>query len=120
MKKYRVLICEDDEGITDVAHIVLSEAGYDVKVVDKKKEILNLVKTWHPDLILLDLWMPEASGEEITRALKATAEYKSIPIIIVSASKDTEKIALAAGADDFLSKPFDIAELEKKVAFFCK
>jgi DNA-binding response OmpR family regulator len=120
MKKYRVLICEDDEGISDVAQIVLSEAGYEVKVVDKKKEILNLIKTWQPHLILLDLWMPEASGEEIIRMLKSNSTFQNIPIIIVSASKDTEKIAIAAGANDFLSKPFDISDLEQKVAFFCK
>jgi PleD family two-component response regulator len=60
--------------------------------------------------------MPEMNGEEITRSLKANTNTQHIPIVIVSASRDTEKVARKVGADDFISKPFDIIELEEKVA----
>jgi DNA-binding response OmpR family regulator len=114
MKK--VLICDDDDGIVDVAQIILQERGYTVQTLTQSGDIFDKVKSFDPNLILLDLWMPEMNGEEITRSLKANTNTQHIPIVIVSASRDTEKVARKVGADDFISKPFDIIELEEKVA----
>ena len=110
-----ILVCDDDEGIIDVTNIVLTEKGYDVKTVSNCKNIFQKIKQFRPCVILLDLWMPDMTGDEITRILKDDYETKDIPVIIVSASKDTEKVARLAGADDFICKPFDIDELEQKV-----
>ena len=110
-----VLICEDDEGIIDVTTIVLQEKGYKVIPLLDCQKVYEYVDTYKPDIILLDLWMPDINGEEVTRTLKSNDHTKHILIIIISANKDTEKIAKNAGADTFLCKPFDIEELEQTV-----
>ncbi len=111
----KVLICDDDEGIVDVAGIVLSEAGYDVIKVIASEEIFTVISNIQPDIILLDLWMPNLSGEKIAKQLKNQEKTKHIPVIIMSASRKTEQTAKTAGADDFICKPFDIEELEEIV-----
>ncbi|HEX2914523.1 MAG TPA: response regulator [Chloroflexia bacterium] len=116
MKDKSVLICEDDEGIIDVAQIVLEEMGYTVIVQNDSTNIFARIEEVQPHLILLDLWMPGLSGAEITRRLKADARTQFIPIIIMSANRDTARIAQEAGADAFLAKPFDISALEEVVA----
>lgn len=110
-----VLICDDDEGIIDVASIILSDAGYDVIAITESREVLSLATKSNPQLILLDLWMPNMSGEEVTKELKQNPKTSNIPIIIISASRNTEDIARRIGADHFICKPFDIDELEKVV-----
>jgi CheY-like chemotaxis protein len=110
-----VLVCEDDEGITDIAQIVLESRGYNVIIQNDSTGVYNRIAEVKPDLILLDLWMPGLSGEEITRQLKADPQTKHIPIIIMSANKDTAQIAREAGAEAFLAKPFDIVALENIV-----
>lgn len=112
----RVLICDDDDGIVYVAQIILQERGYDVQTITQSDQIYEHVRRFNPNVILLDLWMPEISGEEITRTLKQNSSTQHIPIVIVSASRDTEKVAKNVGADDYIFKPFDIEELEEKVA----
>lgn len=114
MKK-TILVCDDDDGILDVVTIILNEMGYKVIALCDSEEVLTFVEHSPPDLILLDLWMPNISGEELTVKLKKNIKSQLIPIIIISASKDTEKIASDSGADDCLIKPFDIEELENMV-----
>ena len=111
----KVLICDDDDGIVEVATIVLEDVGYDVVSITSAEKIVELASEKKPDVILMDLWMPEVSGEEATKMLRAEKNTKDIPIIIVSANKDTEQIAIRAGANDFICKPFDIDELEGMV-----
>ena len=115
MSERCVLICEDDEGITEVAQIVLESKGYRVVTQSDSANIYQKIEEIKPDLILLDLWMPGLSGEEITRYLKEGSQTRHIPIIIMSANKDTEQIARSAGAENFIAKPFDIADLEDMV-----
>jgi len=113
MKK--ILICEDDEGIVDVTTIVLQEKGYSVESTMNGNDIMRIIKKNKPDLILLDLWMPEMNGDEVASMLKSHIDTKEIPIIFVSASKDIKKIAGDSQVTDYLSKPFDISDLEKMV-----
>lgn len=110
-----ILICDDDDGVIDIASIVLKEKGYRVQVCEDSNHIVEMVNTLKPNLILMDLWMPGTSGDIITRELKKRKATKKIPIIIFSASKDIEKVAKIVGADDYLPKPFDIEVLEEKV-----
>ncbi len=115
MGQKTVLICDDDEGIVDVASIILRDAGFHVITLTQSLEVVAMVKRMQPNLILLDLWMPDLSGEELTQQLKADIETKHIPVIVVSASRDTEKVAQTAGATDYMKKPFDIDQLEEIV-----
>lgn len=114
MKKH-ILVCDDDVGILDIISIILDEKGYAVIALSDSEQVVATVIHKKPDVILLDLSMPAISGDEITRRLKSDPATASIPIIISSANKDTEKIAQEAGANNFILKPFDIEELEKMV-----
>lgn len=112
----KILVCDDDYGITEVIKIVLEEKGYDVVVHSTGERITEVIKKEKPDLILIDLWIPGMSGDEVTRWLKNDKKLKHTPIIIVSANQDTAKAAVNSGADAFINKPFDIMELEATVA----
>ncbi len=114
MKK-KILVADDDHAILEVITYMLTDAGYEVKTtvngLTKK-----LAREYLPDLILLDIWMAGTDGRSICKSLKVEKLTMNIPIIMVSANRDTEKIAKAAGADDFLDKPFEMSKLLAKVA----
>lgn len=115
MTKQKVFICDDDAGIVDVVRIVLEEAGYTVIVSGTTETVVKSVKRLLPNLILIDLWMPGLGGEQIVQLLKKDSTCANIPVIVISASKDTEQVAKRVGADGFLYKPFDIRDLERVV-----
>lgn len=114
MKK-KILVADDDQAILEVITYMLEDAGYHVKTtvsgVTKK-----LARQYSPDLILLDIWMAGTDGRTICKSLKVEKLTMNIPVIMVSANRDTEEIAKAAGADDFLDKPFEMKLLLAKVA----
>lgn len=114
MKK-KILVCDDDKGISEVIKIILENQGYAVKVLDSSVKIQKSVQDYSPNLIFLDLWMPGVDGRYIAKMLKKDEETKNIPLIIISALNETERIAKRIGADDFLSKPFNLDELVEKV-----
>lgn len=117
MKK-TILICDDDEGILEVMKIVLEEKGYDVVSLSDPHQVLATIKEVNPNLILLDLWMPLLNGDSITKTIKNNKDTKNIPVVIISANKDTAAIAKEIGANNFLSKPFNIDELENLVGTY--
>jgi len=108
----KILICDDEESIVEIMNIVLSEKGYQIKTLSDAQDIFKVIERWKPDLIFIDLWMPEISGDEVVRELKRNKKTAHIPVIIVTANKDSQKIANAVNANDYISKPFDIIELE--------
>jgi len=114
MKKI-ILVCDDDEGILEVVKIVLEDKGYNVVPLSDPEKVLTTIKKVHPNLILLDLWMPILNGDAITKMIKQDNDTRHIPVIIISANKDTATIAREIGANNFLSKPFNIDELEQIV-----
>ncbi len=110
----KILVADDDPAIVDAIQFMLEEAGYSVEsTVDAQKveKMLNI----QPGLLLLDIWMSGMDGRDICKALKSQDKTKNIPIIMISANKDTEKLSKLAGADDFISKPFEMQELLEKV-----
>jgi DNA-binding response OmpR family regulator len=109
--KSKILVCDDDQGILDIVSIILESNDYQVKTLNNGKSIEKKISDYKPDLILLDLWMPGADGKEVTKILKRQELTKNIPIIIVSALNETEKISKEIGADGFLAKPFDMNDL---------
>lgn len=111
----KILVCDDDPGVTDVIRLILEEEGYEVKTLDSGKAIQKRVQEYSPDVILLDIWMPGIDGEQVTKLLKKNPDTKHIPIIVISALNLTEKIAKRAGADDFIAKPFQMDDLLAKV-----
>lgn len=110
-----ILVCDDDEGILEVVQFVLERKEYQVIAVADSREVYQLIDKAKPDMLILDLWMPEIGGEEIAQTVKTNDGTKDIPVIILSAHAQTEKKAKNAGADDYLLKPFDIDALEALV-----
>src|SRR5262252_2442548 len=110
----RILIVDDEAQITLVLRSGLSKHGYDVRVAAEGESALELFEAWSPDLVITDLSMPNMSGLELCRRLRAVSQ---IPIVVLSVKGDESvKIeALDAGADDYVTKPFAIGELMARV-----
>jgi len=113
--KKRILVADDNPAILDALKIMLEEEGYDVETTEDGATIKD-VKEPLPDLLLLDIWMSGVNGRDVCKLLKSTATTKHIPVVMVSAAKDTEQIAKDSGADDFISKPFQMDHLLAIVA----
>ncbi|MDQ3008252.1 MAG: response regulator [bacterium] len=112
--KKKILVADDDSGILEVISLMLEDAGYDVETtVNGETEVM--VEKYLPDLILLDIWMSGMDGRKICKSLKGQKLTKHIPIIMISANKDTENIAKESGANDFIAKPFEMQDLLNKV-----
>src|SRR5512137_415776 len=106
----RVLVVDDERAIRRYLHAALNAQGYTVYEASSGKDALDMAVTDRPDLIILDLGLPDMDGVEVTRLLR---EWSKTPIIILSVrEQETDKInALDAGADDYLTKPFSSGEL---------
>ncbi len=111
MNMNKVLIIDDDEAILEAVRIAVESEGYEVKTLIDGENAKEYIRTYHPDLVLLDLLLSGKDGSEITRELKSEADLKTVPIVIVSAHPAARVTALESGADDFLAKPFDLDEL---------
>lgn len=110
----RIVVADDDLAILDCIQLILEDEGYKVKTTANGADVPTLIKT-RPNLLLLDVWMSGQDGREICKKIKGNKLTEDLPIIIISANKDTKQIAKDAGADDFIEKPFDIEDLLAKV-----
>ena len=111
----KILIADDDPGIVDAVEMMLSFSGYDVSTTYDGRDALNLSSEQLPDLFLLDIWMSGVDGRDICRELKESEQTRHIPVLMISASNDIHHSALDAGADDFMTKPFDMQQLINKI-----
>lgn len=109
MKK-KILVTDDDEGVQDIFRLIFERAGYDVEVLGQASSILENNYT-SPDLFVLDRQLSGQDGLKVCRFLKSQNLTKHIPVIIVSATPGIGKLAQAAGAEDFIEKPFQIKDL---------
>jgi DNA-binding response OmpR family regulator len=110
----KIMIADDDPGIVDAIEMLLEFEGYHVTSTGDGADVLDL-KEELPDLLLLDIWMSGEDGRDICKKLKQLDVTKNIPVIMISASRDIKESAMAAGADDFLAKPFEMNELLEKI-----
>ncbi|HWY79131.1 MAG TPA: response regulator [Candidatus Sulfotelmatobacter sp.] len=110
MKK-KILVAEDDKAIIEVVKIILENEGYDVSTADQGETVHKTIQQNRPDMILLDIWLFGEDGGQIAKTIKAQSHTKDIPLVLMSANNETEKITKTVGADDFLLKPFNIDDL---------
>ncbi|MGO9420409.1 response regulator [Roseiarcus sp.] len=113
-KGHRVLVVDDEPQIQRFLHVALTAAGYEVVSAESGAQALRLAVTGAPDVIVLDLGLPDRDGKEVLRDIRA---FSQTPVIILSArDRESEKIeALDLGADDYVEKPFGIGELTARL-----
>ncbi len=107
----RILVCEDDRHIAEIIALILQSRNYDILTLPNGDGIEKATQEYSPDLILLDLWMPDADGMAAARIIKNNPSHKHIPIIVISALSDAQRMAHDIRADDFLAKPFEMNDL---------
>jgi len=113
MMSGHVLVVEDEAAISTLLRYNLMREGFDVSLCDDGDEALAAVADNRPDLVILDWMLPGLSGVEICRQLRARAETRDLPVIMLTARGEEEDRVrgLNSGADDYLTKPFSMAEL---------
>ena len=112
-KVYRILIVDDESDVTELLEYKLEQEGYRVATLNDPLACIAKVREFEPDLMLLDIMMPELSGIQLCRIIRADPSIKDIPIIFLSARGEVEDRikGLEAGAEDYISKPFNTNEL---------
>ena len=112
--KQRILIADDDVNIAELISLYLTKEGYETKRAADGREALRMVPIFDPDLIILDIMMPEMDGYEVCREVR---KNNSTPIIMLTAKGETfdKVLGLELGADDYMVKPFDTKELVARV-----
>jgi DNA-binding response OmpR family regulator len=112
----RILAVDDNEDILEILKLILEGYDYDVMTLADGHLLIEHIKEYKPDLILLDIMLGDMDGRELCRIVKSNHETHDIPIIMISASHNlTERSKLYESPNDFLAKPFDISDLISKV-----
>jgi CheY-like chemotaxis protein len=109
-----ILVCEDEPTLRELVQAVLGPRYRYLEAVDGE-EALEIARTVTPDLVLLDLMLPGTSGFEVLEAIRSTPALRATPVIVLTAWTHVEPAALAAGADRFVTKPFEPDALEAVV-----
>jgi two-component system alkaline phosphatase synthesis response regulator PhoP len=117
MKKQRILIVDDDKEVVRLMRAYLEQAGYEVLVAYNGETAVHNLRREQPDLLLLDLMLPDRDGWDITRFVRSDPDLAHIPIIMLTARvEDTDKIiGLEIGADDYVTKPYNPREVVARV-----
>jgi len=113
----KILIVEDEPDLQQVLEYNLKQAGHEVLATKLGQEGIRLAREQRPDIVLLDLMLPDSSGIEVCRALKEGANTKAIPVLMVTARGEEidRVVGFEIGADDYVTKPFSVRELLLRV-----
>jgi CheY-like chemotaxis protein len=115
----RILVVEDDNSVRELLRVALSGGGYDVLLAENGLDALVQIDraTPKPNLLLVDIMMPELDGLTLVRALKGNRETRNIPVVFITAKTDAKSIAdgISAGARYYVTKPFILEDLLAKV-----
>ena len=122
MEKKKILLVDDDLDFAEATKLILESKKYDVVIAHNGQEGFKKVQIEQPDLIILDVMMPEMDGYEVCAKLKADPAYSQIPILLLTAvgnampsSKYTKEMGMKTEADDYIPKPVEPLELVKRV-----
>ncbi|NBX01728.1 response regulator [bacterium] len=113
----RILVVDDEKDVTELLDYKFRQAGYSVRALNDPLRAIGLARDFRPDLILLDLMMPELTGIQLLRMIRSDALLQDTPVILLTAKGETvDKVrGLETGADDYVTKPFDARELLLRV-----
>ena len=114
----QILVVEDERDIAALVAFHLTKEGFRVRTVGSGRDALEAVRTERPDLVVLDLMLPEMSGYEVLHELRRRADFADVPVVVLTARRDEEDRirGLQLGADDYMTKPFSPQELVLRVA----
>lgn len=114
---YRVLIIDDEAEMADYHAILLKEAGFVTRTLNSPAEVLKVLADFHPDIILMDMYMPGCNGRDVAKVIRQIPDYVGLPIVYLSSETDRKKQfnALSVGAEAFLTKPVIPEELVSSV-----
>lgn len=115
MSKQHILVVDDDPDIGMMIKIMLEYQGYSVFVTQRAEQVEELLRKGHFDLLIMDMLLSGMNGMDICAGLKKDANLAPIPVIMISAHPNAKEISIDAGAEDFLSKPFDMNEMLSKI-----
>ena len=113
----RIYAAEDDDNIREILRCTLESYGYEVEVFESAAPMLERMRQQLPDLVLMDIMMPEMDGMEALRRMKESAQTREVPVIFLTAkSSEVDKVrGLDLGAEDYITKPFGLLELAARV-----
>jgi DNA-binding response OmpR family regulator len=111
----KILVADDEQEIRNLLDHFLKGQGYEVILASDGNEALKLASEKNPQVIILDIKMPGLDGLEVCKRLKEKEQTKLIPVIVVTGFEDNKMEALDIGADDFVNKPFNMAEIASRV-----
>jgi DNA-binding response OmpR family regulator len=116
----KILVVDDDKGATGLIETIIQSVGYEPIIVNESTKAMDVAVQSKPDLILLDLMMPQPTGFQLCRMLRAIPGFRLTPIIIITALDDTDSrlVAFGAGANDYITKPFHVGDLVEKMREF--
>lgn len=109
MKEFKVLVIDDNAAILAMLKLMLERNNYQVTIQDNTEELEQLLYSLSPDLLIMDVLLSGVDGRDICAAIRKNAAFLTLPIMMISALQDAERSCLAAGAQYFLGKPFEMA-----------
>ena len=112
----RILVLDDDPDIGIMIKIMLEYKGYSVILADRAEKAEEIIKADDISLLIMDMLLSGANGTDICTELKKNPLTASIPIMMISAHPNAKQICMDAGADDFISKPFDMPDILSKIS----
>jgi len=115
--RQRILVVDDERDIVHVLEFALKQAGYDTVAAGDAAQALARVREVQPDLVILDLMLPDLPGTEVCRQLKSSARTATLPVIMLTARGDEvdRVVGFELGADDYITKPFSVREVVLRV-----
>ena len=113
----RILVVDDEPDLLELVRLTLHQAGHQVETAVSGRAALLALRRQRPDLLILDLMLPDVSGTELCRRLRADTEFASLPVIMLTAKADEvdRVVGFELGADDYVTKPFSPRELVLRV-----
>jgi DNA-binding response OmpR family regulator len=113
----KILIVDDDHGATELLEAIVLAIGHQPVTVNESNKAMEVAIREKPEMILLDLMMPEPTGFQLCRMFRQNPDFRVTPIIIITALDNTDSrvVAIGAGANGFLRKPFHVSDLTEKV-----
>lgn len=118
--KTAILVVDDDPDISMMLKLMLEFKGFDVRITERPDETYEILQKDSFDLVIMDMLLSGVNGTDICAELKKNNVTSSIPLIMISAHPNAREICLQAGADDFISKPFDMHDILSKIGKLVK